>query len=309
MKGIKIFAPATVANVSCGFDALGIALKNHGDEMIFSKTDNREIRITKISGADLPYDLDNNLVGTVIKEMLAEHQIDFGLDIEIHKGFLPGSGLGSSAASAAGTAYAINELLGQPYSKLELVKFAMLGEEAACGTPIADNVTAAIFGGFVLIRSVKPLDVVPLNVPDELMLTALHPNVEIRTEDARNVLPKQVLLKDAVIQWANVGGLIAGLYKNDYSLISRSLKDVLVEPHRKKLIPHFDHVKKAALKAEALGAGISGSGPTIFALSKGQTSASRVLKAMRFFYDETGIEFSIFNSKISTQGVKTLESY
>lgn len=308
MKTIKIFAPATVANVSCGFDALGLALEHQGDEMVFRKTNSATRKITKIEGAKLPYDLNENLIGAVIDAMLSDQGVDFGLDIEIYKGYKPGSGLGSSAASAAGTAYAMNELLGKPYSTLDLVRFAMLGEKAACGTAIADNVAAAIYGGFVLIQSLNPLNVIALPVPDELAVTALHPHVEVRTEAARAVLPDQVLLKDAVCQWANVGGLVAGLFKNDYELIASSLKDIIVEPHRKQLIPSFDSVQQAAIEAGALGAGISGSGPTIFALSRGADNAQKVYTAMNRVYESTDIPFSILNSQINTEGVKTLFS-
>ncbi len=304
---IHIFAPATVANVSCGFDALGLALDSKGDEMIFTKRDDSKLIINTIEGADLPLDIDKNLVGTVSKAMLRASNLNFGFDIEIYKGFKPGSGLGSSAASAAGTAFAINELLGNPFTKTELVKFAMLGEEAACGSQIADNVSAVIYGGFVLIRSYNPLEIVSLPVPNDLYITALHPQIEIKTEDARNVLPKEIPLKKAITQWSNVGGLISGLYTSDYGLISRSLQDVVVEPVRKSLIPHFDSVKKVAVQSGALGAGISGAGPTIFALSKGSVIADKVMKEMESLYAKTGIDFNIFNSKISPQGVKIID--
>ncbi len=306
MDKITIFSPATVANVSCGFDALGLALNGKGDKMVFTKRQDNQLIITKIEGANLPYDIDDNLVGTVIKAMLKKLDLQLGLDIEIYKGFKPGSGLGSSAASAAGTAYAINELLGKPFSKIELIQFAMLGEEAACGSQIADNVSAALFGGFVLIRSYNPLEIVSLPVPDDLFITALHPQIEIKTEDARDVLPKDIPLKSAITQWSNVGGLISGLYTNDYALISRSLHDVIVEPVRKKLIPHFDAVKTTALQSGALGAGISGAGPTIFALSKGIETAKTVEESMRKIYSNTGIEFYTFTSEISVDGVRVI---
>jgi homoserine kinase len=307
MDQIKIFSPATVANVSCGFDALGLALEGKGDEMVFTKRADNQLIITKIEGANLPYSIDDNLVGTVIKTMLNAVNISLGLDIEIYKGFKPGSGLGSSAASASGTAYAVNELLGKPFTKTELVKFAMLGEEKACGSQIADNVSSAIFGGFILVRSYDPLEIVSLPVPDDLYITALHPQIEIKTEDARNVLPKEIPLKSAITQWSNVGGLISGLYTSNYDLISRSLTDVIVEPVRKKLIPHFDSVKNSALKSGALGAGISGAGPTIFAISKSKNTANNVLKAMQDIYNKTELEFEVFTSKISSEGVKTIQ--
>lgn len=308
MKEIKIFAPATVANVSCGFDALGLALENQGDEMIFRRTASKELKITHISGADLPYDIDKNLVGIVAKTMLTEQNANFGLEIEIYKGFMPGSGLGSSAASASGTAFAVNELLGKPYDNLQLTEFAMLGEEAVSGSKFADNVAAVLYGGFVLIRGYEPLDIVSLPVPNDLYITALHPEIEVKTSEARALLPKEIPLKSAIAQWANVGGLVAGLCTNNYELISRSLQDVIVEPHRKKLIPHFDEVKQAALDAGALGAGISGSGPTIFALSKNETTANAVFEKIKEVYKPKGIDHSIFNSKINTEGVKIIET-
>ena len=306
MDQIKIFSPATVANVSCGFDALGLALDALGDEMIFRKTNQKGVRITNIVGADLTYDCDKNVAGVVTKELLKDQGADFGVEIELFKNFKPGSGLGSSAASAAGTAFAVNELLGKPFSLLQLTKYAMLGEQVACGSQIADNVSAALYGGFVLVRSYDPLDIVKIPVPSELVVTALHPQIEIKTEDARAVLPNEVPMKKAISQWANVGGLISGFYTNDYDLIANSLQDVIVEPVRKGLIPHFDAVKAAAMQSGALGAGISGSGPTIFALSKGMDSAHQVADAMSAVYQNTALNFEVHVSQINTQGIKIL---
>lgn len=269
MKYIKIFAPATVANVSCGFDSMGFAVDTMGDEMTFTKTSTKGVKITQITGANgLSLDPTKNAAGVVALAMLTKHKVDFGIEITMHKGFSPGSGLGSSAASSAGAAFGINELLNKPFTNLELTKFSMLGEKAACGTPIADNVAAAVYGGFVLIRSYDPLDIVKLPVPDELQLVAIHPQIEVKTKDAREVLPEKVPLKSAVTQWANVGGLVSGLYTNNYQLISNSLTDVIVEPARKHLIPYFDLVKSEAIKAGALGAGISGSGQQFLPCAK-----------------------------------------
>jgi len=307
MDQIRIFSPATVANVSCGFDALGFALDALGDEMVFRKTVDKKLRITVIEGADLSFDIDKNVAGVVAKAMIAKHPVDFGIEIEIYKNFKPGSGLGSSAASASGTAFAMNELLGRPFSKLELTKFAMLGEEAACGSQIADNVSAALYGGFILVRSYVPLDIVQLPTPSELFVTVIHPQIEVKTSDARNVLKSEIRLRDAITQWANVGGLVSGLYTNDYDLIGRSLNDVIVEPARKHLIPHFDAIKEKALQNGALGAGISGSGPSIFALSKGETIAKKVAESMREVYSKTDIEFEIYTSKINSDGNKILD--
>ena len=308
MNKLNIFAPATVANVSCGFDSLGFAVESVGDKMTFTKTKQKGVEITDITGANLTYNIDKNAASAVVKKMLQEANADFGVQLIIHKGFSPGSGLGSSAASAAGAAFGTNQLLGNIYSELELTKFAMFGEEVACGSPIADNVAAAIYGGFVLIRSYEPLEIIKLPVPDELRVVAIHPQVEVKTKDARAVLPKEILLKDAVTQWANVGGLISGLHSNDYQLISNSLVDIIVEPHRKQLIPFFDDVKQTAIKNGALGAGISGSGPTIFALCKGDEIADTVEEAIKEIYSKTSIDFNIYKSKINNKGVKTVSS-
>ena len=308
MDYLKIFSPATVANVSCGFDSLGFAVDAVGDEMTFTKTTEKGVKITKITGANLTYNVDENAASAVVKKILVEANANFGIELTIHKGFSPGSGLGSSAASAAGAAFGVNQFLENKYSELELTKFAMFGEEVACGSQIADNVAAAIYGGFVLVRSYNPLEIIKLPVPNELRVVAIHPQIEVKTKDAREVLPTEIPLKDAVTQWANVGGLIAGLYTDNYNLISNSLVDIIVEPHRKKLIPFFDDVKNAAIKAGALGAGISGSGPTIFALCKGDEIAKEVYKAIEESYKNTGIDFTMFTSKVNSEGMKIIKS-
>jgi homoserine kinase len=307
MDYLKIFAPATVANVSCGFDSLGFAVDAIGDEMTFTKTAEKGVKISNITGANLTYNVDENAASAVVKKILIAAKANFGIELTIHKGFSPGSGLGSSAASAAGAAFGTNQLLGNIYSELELTKFAMFGEEVACGTQIADNVAAAIYGGFVLVRSCNPLEIVKLPVPSELRVVAIHPQIEVKTKDAREVLPKEIPLKDAVTQWANVGGLISGLYTDNYNLISNSLVDIIVEPARKPLIPFFDDVKNSALKAGALGAGISGSGPTIFALCKGDAIAKSVYKSIEESYKNKGITFEMFISKVNPEGMKIIK--
>jgi homoserine kinase len=307
MNYIKIFAPATVANVSCGFDSLGFAVDAVGDEMTFTKTSEKGVEITNITGADLTYNIDENAASAVIKKMLNEANADFGIALTIHKGFSPGSGLGSSAASAAGAAFGANQLLGDIYSDLELTKFAMFGEKVACGSAIADNVAAVIFGGFILVRSYHPLEIIKLPVPRELRVVAIHPQISIKTKDARAVLPTEIALKDAVTQWANVGGLISGLYTDNYNLISNSLVDIIVEPARKPLIPFFDDIKNSAKKAGALGAGISGSGPTVFALCEGDIVAKAVYKSIEESYKNTGINFEMFISKVNHKGIKIIK--
>jgi len=306
MNEIKIFCPATIANLSCGFDVLGLCLETIGDEMIIRKSAEKGIRITKITGADLPLETEKNVAGVAALALLNAVKTDFGFEIEIHKKIKAGSGIGSSSASAAGAVYGINELLGNPFSRKELVDFAMKGEAVASGCEHADNVAPCLLGGFTLVRGYNPLDVIRIDSPSEMYAVALHPHIEVKTSDARAVLKPMIPLKDAITQWGNVGGLIAGLYTNDYELIGRSLEDVIVEPLRKSLIPGFDETKFAALQNGALGAGISGAGPSIFALCKGQAIAEKVAFAMTETYRTTGIPSDIHISKINPIGVKII---
>jgi len=306
MNEIKIFSPATVANVSCGFDALGFALNAVGDEMVLKKTETKGVTISTIEGADLSYEIKKNAASVVALAMLNKTKANFGVDIQLFKKVKPGSGLGSSASSAAGAAFAVNELLGKPFSKLELTEFARIGEKVACGSPIADNVAAVIYGGFILVKSYNPLEIVKLPVPEELWVTIIHPQIEVKTEDARNVLQARIPIEDAVAQSANLAGLVSGLYTNDYQLISRSLVDVIAEPYRKKLIPLFDEVKTAGIENGALGVGISGSGPSIFVLCKGENSAKKVSLAILEVYKNSTIDFYMYTSAINKEGIKIL---
>jgi len=303
---IKVFCPATVANVSCGFDVLGVALDSVGDEMVVRKVTQKGIKITKLTGQDLPKETLNNVAGVAGNAFLLASDYDGGFEIEIDKKIKPGSGIGSSAASSAGAVWAMNHLLGNPFSKTELVKFAMEGERLASDVAHADNVAPALFGGFTLVRSYSPLDVIDIPAPSELYVTIIHPQIEIKTSDSRKVLKTTISMETGIKQWGNVGGLIAGLFKKDYDLIGRSLEDHIVEPIRSILIPGFDEVKKVSLEAGALGSGISGSGPSIFAFSKGEETAVKVGEAMKTVYDKIGIDYEIHVSKINMEGVKLL---
>ncbi|PWH82298.1 homoserine kinase [Algibacter marinivivus] len=307
MNEIKIFSPATVANVSCGFDVLGFCLDSVGDEMVIRKTDKKGIYLTKIENFDLPYEAKLNVAGVSALAMYETLDLDFGFEIEIYKNIKPGSGIGSSAASAVGSVFGMNELLGKPFNKTQLTEFAIKGEALASKCEHADNLAPALFGGFTLVKSVSPLKILEIPSPDDLYATIIHPQIEIKTSESRAVLPKEVALSDAIEQWANLGSLVHALHTNDYNLISDSLKDVIVEPHRSQLIPHFNDVKQAVLGAGALGAGISGSGPSIFSLSKGQETANNVKEAMQSIYLNSGIKFDIHVSKINTQGVQIID--
>jgi len=306
MTQIKLFCPATIANLSCGFDVLGLCLATAGDEMIIRKSNVKGIRITKIVGANLPMETENNVAGVAALAMLEELETEFGFEIEIYKNIKAGSGIGSSAASSAGAVFGINELLGRPFTRKELVKFAMQGEKLASGNAHADNVAPCLLGGFTLVRSSNPLDIIKIDSPSELYATVVHPQIELKTSDARSVLKQTVSLKSAITQWGNVGGLVAGLYTNDYELIGRSLHDEIIEPVRSMLIPGFDLIKKTAYENGALGSGISGSGPSIFALSKGKKTADKIAKAMSAVYDEINLPYEIHVSKVNPDGVSII---
>ena len=303
---IKIFSPATVANVSCGFDVLGFCLDGIGDEMVIRKTEQKGIRITKIEGYNLPFETKLNVAGVAALAIYNDAKPNCGFEIEIYKKIKPGSCIGSSSASASGAVFAINELLGKPYNKTQLSAFAMKGEAIASGSEHADNIAPGIFGGFTLIKSNQPLKILELPTPTHLFATVIHPQIEVKTAEARNILPKNIPLKDAITQWSNVGSLVHALHTSDYNLLGESLQDVIVEPYRSQLIPHFNTIKTESLKAGALGVGISGSGPSIFALSKGKENAEVVAKTMKNVYSKTNINFNVYVSKINTQGMNIL---
>ena len=305
MDEVSVLAPATVANVVCGFDCLGFALSEPYDEMTIRKIDSREVRIVHHDNYGLSTDPEKNVAGVALRAFIEAADIEHGFEIEITKHIKPGSGIGSSAASACGAVVAANRLIGDRFTKLELVELAMAGEMLASGSRHADNLAPCIYGGFTLVRSTDPLDIVEIDFPP-LFATVIHPQIEVKTREARAMLPKEVPLKSAIRNWSNLGALVAALAKGDYRLISRSLDDTIVEPVRKSLIPKFDEVKAASLAAGALGGGISGSGPSIFMLSETRVIADAVEQAMNTVYSSTGIEFHTYLSQIHPQGVRFL---
>lgn len=307
MEEIKLFAPATVANVSCGFDVLGFCLDPIGDEMIIRKSDRPGVHILKIEGQDLPLATKKNVAGVAAEALLREVDAPCGFALEIKKNIKAGSGIGSSAASAAGAVFGINELLNRPFEPKELIRFAMEGEKLASGAAHADNVSPALLGGFTLVRCNQTADVIALPSPPDLYATIIHPQIELRTADARSILKRTIELSKAIEQWGNLAALVSGLYTNNYDQIARSLVDVIIEPERSALIPYFDQIKAEAITSGALGSGISGSGPSIYALSKGQETAHKVKTAMENIYTPLAIPFDTYVSKINTQGIKILE--
>ncbi|GGB93601.1 homoserine kinase [Dyadobacter sediminis] len=310
MNSVKAFAPATVANVACGFDIFGFAIEEPGDVVELRRRDEPGIVITDIFGDEgrLPRNAEKNAVTVVMLRLLEHLGIqDFGCEVVLHKNMPLGSGMGSSAASSVAGVVAMNELLGNPLTRQELLPFAMEGERMASGSAHADNVGPSLLGGFVVIRSYTPLDIFTIPVPEDLYCTLVHPDIEINTKDARFILRNEVSLKNTIAQMGNVAGLVAGLMKADYELIGRSMVDVIIEPVRSILIPEFNAVKQAAISNGALGCSISGSGPSLFALSRGMESAIKAGNAMQQQFAAAGIESSVHVSAINKGGAVVLE--
>jgi homoserine kinase len=308
LKSIQVFAPATVSNLGSGFDIIGFPIENVGDTVQVTQNEKQVVRITNISGyKDIPIEASKNVASYALIKLLEKLGVNKGFDIAIEKAVKPGSGIGSSASSSVAAVYAVNELLGQPFTDNELIAFAMEGEGLASGGKHADNVAPALLGGITVLRSYNPLDVIRIEPPEQLRVVLLHPQIEIKTREARDILPKQIPLKDAVHQWGNVAGLISGLYSSDYEMIGRSMEDVIVEPRRSSLIPGYDQLKSTALEAGALGCTISGSGPSVFALTKGDKVAKQVENAMKDAYNAQEIPFNVYSSFISSQGAMIID--
>lgn len=311
-KSVKVFAPATVANVVCGFDIMGFAVNAPGDEVIARVTDKKGVRIKAIhgDGGKLPLEPEKNTVSASVIGYLEKTGLSgMGVEVELFKKMPVGSGLGSSAASTVAGLVAINTLCGNPLTPQDLLPMAMEGEFLACGQGHADNVAPALLGGFVLIRSYHPLDVIRLHTPTDLICSLIYPHIEVRTRDARRIIKKLVHLSDAVTQWGNIAGLVSGLYTEDYGLISRSMEDVIIEPVRAILIPDFYKLKEMALTAGALGFGISGSGPAVFALSRDEDTATKVVDDIQRHLQSQGIDADTYISPVNPTGPFILEKH
>ena len=307
MKEVNVFCPATVANVNCGFDTLGFALEGIGDEMVFRKVATPGVTIEVITGEELPMEAHHNVAGVAGNAMLEGINADFGVAIEIHKKIRSGSGIGSSAASAAGAVYGINQLLEKPLSNLELTKYAMKGEALASGNEHADNVAPCIYGGTTLITGYDPLQVIVLPPMETVYVGIIHPHIKIATKDARAILPKEVPLKDAITQAQRLAGFVASLYEWDKQLFIESVKDVLVEPHRKQLIPHFDTIKKLSQEHGCTAFGISGSGPSLFAFAFAKANIDSYLQASKNYYQQQHLEVDTYSSQISGTGCHVIQ--
>ncbi len=306
---ITAIATATVSNVACGFDIMGFAIDKPVDKVKIRFTKKPGIKIKKIKGDNgkLPLDMRKNTLGVAVQSLANYLNFKDGLEIELYKQMPLGSGLGSSAASAVAGVFALNELLGKPLQKEDLLPFALDGEKITSGGVLhADNVAPSLYGGFVVIRSTNPLDVIRIPTPKNLFCTVIHPHIEIKTSKARKILSKQIPLKKAVLQWGNVAGLIAGLMKSDFDLISRSLQDVIIEPQRSALIPGYYDIKNSALNAGALGVNISGSGPSIFALSTSDELAKKIGVLMKKVLNKICIDSDLYISTINHKGPRII---
>lgn len=306
--GISAFAPATVANVVCGFDVFGFAVEQPGDIVHARWKEEPGVVISKIigDGGRLPLEASKNTAGVAVIQFLEKAGISRGVEIELHKNLPLGSGMGSSASSAVAALVAVNHLAGSIYSKMELMPFAMEAERVACGAAHADNIAPSLLGGFVLIRSYSPLDIVSIPFPDYLCCVLVHPNIELKTKDARQLLKPTLPLRDAVQQWGNTAGLVAGLMKSDDDLIGRSMMDLVAEPARALLIPGYHEVKIAAKAAGAIGCGISGSGPTMFALCNQVSIAEKAGQAMIEAFKKAGLSSDMFVTKLNSVGATVI---
>jgi homoserine kinase len=305
-KKVKAFAPASVANVGCGFDFMGFAIEGAGDRVTI-ETDEADsgikILLSGPFGDLLPTDADKNTAGVAANALLkALGRSDLSFTINLEKNLPLGSGMGSSASSAAASLFAVNVLLGNPFKTEELIPFAMEGERIACGTAHADNVAPSLLGGFLIIRSYDPLDIIKIACPEDLFCAVVHPHIQLKTSDARRILRRDLPLSDVTKQSANVAAFITGILREDYKLIGRSMHDLVAEPKRTQLIPGFAQAKITALSAGAVGCGISGSGPSVFALCKGKDTAIGVAAEMSRSFSASGLASDTFISTMNAPG-------
>ncbi|NRB61475.1 MAG: homoserine kinase [Saprospiraceae bacterium] len=305
IQEVRVFAPASVANVAVGYDILGFAIEKPGDEIVARFSDTPGLRIVSITGDNgrLPYEVEKNTAGYAAQRLLAQWgKAELGIELEIHKKMPFGSGLGSSAASAAGAVMAIKSLLGSSATKMQCMRAAVEGEQKADGAFHADNVAPSLLGGFTLIRSNKALDIISLPVPNDLCAAVIYPKVEVLTKSARDILSPQLSLTTCIAQTGNLAAFISSLYTGDFELMARSLQDVWIEPQRASLIPYFKEVQEAAKANHALGCSISGAGPSIFALCRGISQAEKCIEPMRAIFQKAGIPHQTYVSAINQTG-------
>ncbi len=306
----RAFAPGSIGNLACGFDVLGLALGGPGDEVSARLSSEPGVRITNIQGdgGRLPLSVAANTAGTAAQAVLDEVGAPDGVEMELKKGLPLAAGMGGSAASAVAAAVAVDHLLGNRLPKEVLLRCAMAGEAVASGETHPDNVAPSLLGGLVLVPVWDPLRAIELEVPRELTAVHVHPQVEVETGWAREILGGQVPLTDAVAQWGNTAALVAGLFREDWEIIARSVEDRIAEPHRAEAVPGFSHVKEAALGAGALAASLSGSGPSLFALCRGEETAKRVGESMvQAFREAADLQANLVISPGRAPGARILD--
>ncbi len=305
-RQVTIFSPATVSNVGPGFDLMGFALEAPGDEMVIRRNGSGSLVLTDQSGCGLPLDPAKNVAAVAARALLDELDSQDGFDIVFTRKINPGSGVGSSAASCVAAVVGINEILGSPFETAALIPYAMEGEKLASGAVHADNIAPALLGGITLIRSYDPMDIKHIPYPRDLWCAVVHPRLEIRTMESRKLIPREVPLETALQQCGNLAGLVAGLTTGDYSLISRSVKDLFAEPYRTGQLPGFETLRESALDAGSIGTGLSGSGPSVFSLCRGEEMAAAVGKVMEEHFTRHGLESALYVSQISEAGCRVV---
>jgi homoserine kinase len=319
----RAFAPASVSNVGCGFDALGFAIDAQLDRgapyplgdcvEVVPRTGpaiEPGVSVVEIVGdrGCLPHDAQRNTAAGAAAAVLERSGALVRLEITVHKHMPLRSGLGSSAASAVAAVVATNAALGAELDDAALLECALAGERIASGSLHADNVAPSLLGGMVLVRALTPTpDIVRLPVPKGLLCVVVRPELEVDTQDSRRSLGDQVALTAAVTQWANVGALVAGLFRGDLELIRRSVHDAVAEPLRTPAIPGFEQARSAALQAGAIAAGLSGSGPTLFAFSNDARRAAHIGAAAKQVWGGLGIAAEAAISPVGAQGARVVE--
>ena len=306
MNSIKVFSPASVSNVCCGFDVLGFSIAGLGDELIITESDSKKVNIITVNGYEVPLCAEMNTASIAAQSMLDFLNIKSGFDIEINKNIKPGSGIGSSAASAVGAVYGINELLGCPLKRCELLKFAMQGEFISSKTAPADNVASSLHGGLILVNNRENYNVIQLPVPKNLYAVIHHPLLEIKTSDSRDILPKSVDLKIASEQLASIGGFVHSLHTGDFDLMRLILKDYLVENYRTEYVPFFKELKNISESNKAICCSISGSGPSVFSLVKNYNEAIKLKSKYDEIYVKNSVEFNSYITGLNSKGVHCL---
>lgn len=306
MNYIKVFSPASVSNVCCGFDVLGFSIEGLGDELIISESDSKKVNIKKVNGYQVPLAAEKNIASVAAQSLLDFLEIDRGFDIEINKNIKPGSGIGSSAASAVGAVYGINKLLGNPLKKKDLLKFAMKGESVSSKSAPADNVASSLYGGLILVNNRENYNVINLPVPKNLFAVIHHPLLEIKTSESRAILPKSVNLDIVSNQLSSIGGFIHSLHTGDFDLMRFILKDYLVEKYRANHVPFFKEIKNISNLNDAICCSISGSGPSLFSLANGYDKAIKLKSMYDEVYSKNSVEFNSYVTGLNSKGVHCL---